>query len=152
LPPERFDCSEPIAVLPQGEAPASICLTQALSKGKYVPANATVSPDSFLPLTEVGFEILLALAEGGRHGYDIMLEIERRTGGRVSLNPGTLYRALDRLVDQGLLSTALQRVGDERRRLFLLSPLGSAVAAAEARRLSDQVRAARAVRLLKGRA
>ena len=59
-------------------------------------ARSTVSPDSFLPLTAVSFEILLALAEGGRHGYDIMLEIERRTGGRVSLNPGTLYRALDR--------------------------------------------------------
>jgi PadR family transcriptional regulator, regulatory protein PadR len=117
-----------------------------------VAARTTPSPDSFLPLTEVSFEILLALAEGGRHGYDIMLEIERRTGGRVSLNPGTLYRALDRLAEQGLLSAALQRVGEERRRLFSLSPLGSAVAAAEARRLFDQVRAARAVRLLKRRA
>ena len=115
-------------------------------------ARSPVSPDSFLPLTAVSFEILLALAEGGRHGYDIMLEIERRTGGRVSLNPGTLYRALDRLVEQGLLNAAFHRVGEERRRLFSLSPLGSAVAAAEAGRLSDQVRAARAVRLLKRRA
>jgi DNA-binding PadR family transcriptional regulator len=109
-------------------------------------------PASFLPLTPVAFEILLALAEGGRHGYDIMLEIERRTGGRISLNPGTLYRALDRLVEQGLLDAAFQRVGEERRRLFSLSTLGSAVAAAEAGRLADQVRAARAVRLLKPRA
>ena len=54
------------------------------------------APDTFLPLTPVAFEILLALAEDPRHGYDIMLEIERRTAGRVSLNPGTLYRALDR--------------------------------------------------------
>ncbi|HEU4688609.1 MAG TPA: PadR family transcriptional regulator [Vicinamibacterales bacterium] len=112
-------------------------------------ARSSVSPDSFLPLTAVAFEILLALAEGGRHGYDIMLEIERRTAGRVSLNPGTLYRALDRLVEQGLLDAAFQRVGEERRRLFSLSSLGSAVAAAEAGRLADQVRAARAVRLLK---
>ena len=103
-------------------------------------ARSSVSPDSFLPLTAVAFEILLALAEGGRHGYDIMLEIERRTAGRLSLNPGTLYRALD---------AAFHRVGEERRRLFSLSPLGSAVAAAEAGRLADQVRAARAVRLLK---
>jgi DNA-binding PadR family transcriptional regulator len=117
-----------------------------------VAPRSAPSPDSFLPLTAVSFEILLALAEGGRHGYDIMLEIERRTGGRVSLNPGTLYRALDRLVEQGLLDAGMLRVGDERRRLFSLSALGSAVAAAEARRLSDQVRAARAVRLLKGRA
>ena len=117
-----------------------------------MPARSAVSPDSFLPLTAVAFEILLALAEGGRHGYDIMLEIERRTAGRVSLNPGTLYRALDRLVEQRLLDAAFQRVGEERRRLFSLSSLGSAVAAAEAGRLFDQVRAARAVRLLKGRA
>lgn len=125
------------------------CLRQSLSEGTYMAAKSSVSPDSFLPLTAVAFEILLALAEGGRHGYDIMLEIERRTAGRVSLNPGTLYRALDRLVEQGLLDAAFQRVGEERRRLFSLSPLGSAVAAAEAGRLADQVRAARAVRLLK---
>lgn len=112
-------------------------------------------PASFLPLTPVAFEILLALAEGGRHGYDIMLEIERRTGGRVSLNPGTLYRALDRLVEQGLLASAFQPVepsrpgAGDRRRLFTLSPLGQAVAAAEAARLDDQVRAARSVKLFR---
>lgn len=112
-------------------------------------------PASFLPLTPVAFEILLALAEGDRHGYDIMLEIERRTAGRVSLNPGTLYRALDRLVEQGLLASSFQAIeparagGGGRRRLFGLSPLGEAVAAAEAARLDDQVRAARAVRLFR---
>lgn len=116
---------------------------------------ARPDPASFLPLTPVAFEILLALAEGARHGYDIMLEIERRTSGRVSLNPGTLYRALDRLVEQGLLDAAFQAVepsragGGEKRRLFALSPLGSAVASAEAARLDDQVRAARAVRLFR---
>jgi DNA-binding PadR family transcriptional regulator len=113
-------------------------------------SSSRPSPESYLPLTAVAFEILLALADGARHGYDIMLEIERRTGGRVSLNPGTLYRALDRLVEQGLLESAIQRqAGDERRRVFSLSALGSAVAGAEAARLDDQVRAARASRLLK---
>ncbi len=112
-------------------------------------------PETFLPLTPVAFEILLALAGDARHGYDIMLEIERRTGGRVSLNPGTLYRALDRLVEHGLLDTSFQAVESARagsrdqRRLFTLSTLGAAVAAAEAARLADQVRAARAVRLFK---
>ena len=112
-------------------------------------------PASFLPLTPVAFEILLALAEGDRHGYDIMLEIERRTGGRVSLNPGTLYRALDRLVEQGLLASSFQAIeasragASDRRRLFALSPLGQAVAAAEAARLDDQVRAARSVKLFR---
>lgn len=114
-------------------------------------AAARPDPVSFLPLTEVAFEILLALAEGERHGYDVMLEIERRTGGRVSLNPGTLYRALDRLLAQGLLSVEIQRPSgsEEGRRVFALSRLGAAVAAAEAARLDDQVRAARASRLLK---
>jgi DNA-binding PadR family transcriptional regulator len=111
------------------------------------------SPDSFLPLTPVAFEILLAVAEGERHGYDVMIEIERRSGGRISPNPGTLYRALDRLVQEGLLTSAVQSVGGESRRVFSLSPLGRDVAAAEAARLSDQVLAARSLRLFKrGRA
>ena len=107
------------------------------------------SPESFIPLTPVAFEILLALAEGERHGYDVMLEIERRTAGRISPNPGTLYRALDRLVREGLLTSAVRSVGAESRRVFSLSPLGTAVAAAEAARLSDQVLAAQTLRLFK---
>lgn len=114
-------------------------------------------PETFLPLTPVAFEILLALAAEPRHGYDIMLEIERRTGGRVSLNPGTLYRALDRLVAEGLLTASLQpgeaKAGHaDRRRVFSLSRLGAGVAEAETARLADQVRAARALRFArKGR-
>ena len=107
------------------------------------------SPESFLPLTPVAFEILLALAEGERHGYEVMLEIERRSAGRISPNPGTLYRALDRLVQEGLLTSAVRSVEGESRRVFSLSPLGRAVAAAEAARLSDQVLAARSLRLFK---
>ena len=111
--------------------------------------RVTESPDSFLPLTPVAFEILLALADGERHGYDVMIEIERRSGGRISPNPGTLYRALDRLVQEGLLTAAVRSVDGESRRVFSLSPLGKAVAAAEAARLSDQVLAARSLRLFK---
>jgi DNA-binding PadR family transcriptional regulator len=107
------------------------------------------SPESFLPLTPVAFEILLALADGERHGYDVMLEIERRSAGTISPNPGTLYRALDRLVEEGLLASALRSIEGESRRVFSLSPLGRAVAAAEAARLSDQVMAARSLRLIK---
>jgi DNA-binding PadR family transcriptional regulator len=107
------------------------------------------SPESFLPLTPVAFEILLALAEGERHGYEVMLEIERRSAGKISPNPGTLYRALDRLVQEGLLTSAVRSLEAENRRVFALSPLGRAVAAAEAARLSDQVLAARSVRLFK---
>lgn len=107
------------------------------------------SPESFLPLTPVAFEILLALAEGERHGYEVMLEIERRSAGRISPNPGTLYRALDRLVQEGLLTSAVRSVEGEKRRVFSVSPLGRAVAAAEAARLSDQVLAARSLRLFR---
>jgi DNA-binding PadR family transcriptional regulator len=105
-------------------------------------------PDRFLPLTPVSFEILLALADGPRHGYDVMVAIEERTGGRISLNPGTLYRALDRMLGEGLLDAAEKRVGAAERRVFRLSRLGARVAAAEAARLADQVNAARASRLL----
>jgi len=107
------------------------------------------TPESFLPLTPVAFEILLAVAEEARHGYDVMLEIERRTGGAISPNPGTLYRALDRLAGEGLLASTVRTVDGEDRRLFSLSPLGRAVAAAEAARLSDQVAAAQHIRLFK---
>ena len=107
------------------------------------------SPESFLPLTPVAFEILLALAGGERHGYEVMLEIERRSAGTISPNPGTLYRALDRLVQEGLLTSATRSVEGESRRVFSLSPLGRAVAAAEAARLSDQVLTARNLRLFK---
>lgn len=107
--------------------------------------------DRFLPLTTVAFEILLAAAEGERHAYDIMLAIERRTAGRVSLNPGTLYRAVDRLVREGLLEVNERRPAHERevRKTFRLSRLGARVAAAEAARLADQVDAARTRRLLR---
>lgn len=106
-------------------------------------------PDAFLPLTPVAFEILIAVAEEERHGYDIMVSIEERTDGRVSPNPGTLYRAIDRLVRGGLLNTAERRVASrgESRKHFRLSRLGRRVMEAELERLADQLSAAR--RLLK---
>lgn len=115
------------------------------------------SPETYLPLSEVVFEILLALAGGDLHGYDIMREVEARTGGRLSLHAGSLYRALHRLLEAGLVaeldeSPEAARGGstDERRRYYRLTTLGHGVAAAEARRLAAQVSVARARRLLKG--
>jgi len=108
--------------------------------------------DRFLPLTPVVFEIALALAAGERHGYEIMQEVERRSEGQVVLHPGTLYRALGRLLDQGLIEELDDRPGvdndDERRRYYRLTPLGQAVARAEVERLASQVSAAR--RLFRG--
>src|ERR671913_2509021 len=103
--------------------------------------------DRFLPLTPVVFEIALALAAGERHGYEIMQDVERRTDGRIVLHPGTLYRALARLLDQGLIEELDERPAgghdDERRRYYRLSALGHAVARAEVERLASQGTAAR---------
>lgn len=107
--------------------------------------------DQHLPLTPVVFEIALSLAAGERHGYEIMQDVERRTGGRIVLHPGTLYRALGRLLDHGLIEELDERPAagaDERRRYYRLTTLGQAVARAEVERLAGQVSAAR--RLFRG--
>ena len=99
----------------------------------------------FLPLSEVAFEILLSLADGERHGYDLMKDIEQRTGGRLRLHPGTLYRSVARLVDDGLVEEVTTRSEqDERRRPVRITTLGTHVGRAEAERLSNQVARARA--------
>ena len=119
-----------------------------------MPKSPTLDAQSFLPLTPVVFEILLALAEGEQHGYAIMLEVERRSGGAVSLHPGSLYRALNRLLESSLIEELDERPDpdhdDERRRYYRLTPLGADVARAEAARLESQVASARTRRLLRG--
>jgi DNA-binding PadR family transcriptional regulator len=110
--------------------------------------------ESFLPLTPVAFEILLALADGERHGYSILQEVEHRSGGAVSLHAGTLYRALARLLESELIEELSkapdQKNDDERRRYYRLTARGIAVARAEMGRLEEQLSAARSRRLLKG--
>ena len=130
------------------------------SPGVYTPKAYTLSAhimdkfraDQFLPLTPVAFEILLALADGEQHGYSIMREVDRRSNGNVVLHPGTLYRALARLLESGLIQELEERPDpehdDERRRYYQLTARGIAVARAEAERLEGQVTAARARRLL----
>jgi DNA-binding PadR family transcriptional regulator len=108
--------------------------------------------DAFLPLTPVAFEILLALADGERHGYSIMREVAHRSNGTVTLHPGTLYRALARLLENGLIAELDERPDpendDERRRYYALTDRGVAVARAEAERLASQVAAAKGRKLL----
>jgi len=108
-----------------------------------------LSPDAFLPLTPSVFEILLALAEDDLHGYAVMQAVEERSGGRVKLLPGTLYRALDRLLDSRLIQERKAPAGDDpRRRFYRLTALGRQVLVAEAERLNEQVAAAKRLELL----
>ncbi len=106
-----------------------------------------------LPLTPVVFEILLALGGGEQHGYAIMRDIAERTGGRIELHAGTLYRALSRLLDGGFIEELNERPSgeydDQRRRYYRLTPLGAAVARGEAERLEAQLSIARARRLFR---
>ncbi len=107
----------------------------------------TDSPDSLLPLQPTTFRILLSLAEEDKHGYAIILDVASRTNGEVRLSAGTLYRSIQRMLQQGLIVETKTRPAperdDERRRYYRITPLGTAVARAEARRLSDLVKMAR---------
>ena len=104
--------------------------------------------DALLPLPAATFHILMALTDQDRHGYAIIQDIALRTGGELKLSAGTLYRSIQRMLEQGLLAETRERPDpdedDERRRYYRITPLGTAVARAEARRLSDLVRMARA--------
>ena len=109
-------------------------------------------PHDLIPLTPPVFHILLALAEGERHGYAIMQEAQDRSGGLVRLGPGTLYGAIKRLLAQGVLEESEERpapdADDSRRRYYRLTGFGRSVLAAEADRLAGLVRAVRSKRLV----
>jgi DNA-binding PadR family transcriptional regulator len=104
--------------------------------------------EDLLPLPPATLHILMALAEGDRHGYAILQDVAARTGGQVKLGAGTLYRSIGRMLEQGLIEELRERPApendDERRRYYRITPFGTAVARAEARRLQDLVRLARA--------
>ena len=101
--------------------------------------------DAFLPVRVVEFQVLLSLAAGERHGYGIIRDAEARGDKRVP-DVGTLYRALARMTEQGLIAGVdgkLADSDDERRIYYRLTPLGLKVARAEAARLAGLTRAAR---------
>ena len=108
--------------------------------------------DGFLPLPTAVFHILVALADRDRHGYSIMQDVGARTDGKVVLSAGTLYTAIRRMLEQGLIEELRESPdpdsGDERRRYYRLSQLGRDVAVAEARRLSSMLEHARATKLI----
>lgn len=108
----------------------------------------TVAPESLLPLPSAVFHILMALADDDRHGYGIIQEVSARTAGEVRLGAGTLYRSIQRMLDDDLIVEVHTRpapeLDDERRRYYRITPFGGAVARAEAARLTGLVKLARA--------
>jgi len=104
------------------------------------------------PLTPAVFHILVAIVDGERHGYGIMQEVSARTGGKVILGPGTLYGAINRMLEAGLIEESGERadpaVSDERRRYYRITRKGRRAAVTEAERLQQLLRMARAKHLL----
>ena len=105
-----------------------------------------------MSLRPIEFHVLLALAGEERHGYAILQEVTQLTDGEIELEPGTLYRALHRMLKDGWIAESSRRpaadLDDERRKYYRLTPLGRRIASAEADRLFRLVAVARSHRLL----
>lgn len=114
------------------------------------------TPEPGLPLTPAVFNILLALADGDKHGYAIMTEVEQNTNGEVKMGPGTLYGSIKRMLAAGLITESGDRpdpeADDERRRYYRLTGAGRTALRAEAERLARQVSIARLKQVLEVRA
>jgi DNA-binding PadR family transcriptional regulator len=114
--------------------------------------DRTDDVEAFLPLPTAVFHILVALADRDRHGYSIMQDVSVRTDGKVRLSAGTLYSAIRRMLEQGLIEELRDSPDpsseDERRRYYRLTRFGRDVAVAEARRVSDMLTQARATGLI----
>jgi DNA-binding PadR family transcriptional regulator len=109
-------------------------------------------PEDLLPLTPAVFHILLALADGEKHGYAIMQEVATITQGEIKMGPGTLYGTIKRMLEAELIEESGERpdpaLDDERRRYYQLTDFGGRVASAEARRLAALLGVAQAKRLM----
>ncbi len=109
-------------------------------------------PEGHLPLSPAVFHILLALADEERHGYGIMQEVKRRTDGKVRLGAGTLYGAIKRLLEKGIIAETDERpdpeLNEERRRYYRLTDFGQRVLRVEVSRLNQLVQQARAKEVL----
>lgn len=110
------------------------------------------SSPPYKPLTPAVYHILLALADGEKHGYAIMQDIEAQTSGRMKMGPGTLYGSIKRMLAADLIVESDERpdpeMDDERRRYYRLTGLGERVVAAESERLAQAVSVAREKQVL----
>jgi DNA-binding PadR family transcriptional regulator len=118
-------------------------------------ATTQMDPEEWLPLTPAVFHLLLALADGERHGYAIMQEVAESTDGRIKMGPGTLYGTIKRLLEARMIEESDERpdakLDDERRRYYRLTALGQRVVKAEALRYAGLVKLAQGKRVI-GRA
>ena len=106
-------------------------------------------PEDLLPLTHVVYHLLIALVDEDRHGYAIIKDVLERTAGRVEIEAGTLYAAIKRLREDGLIvETPPPADADARRRYYRITPFGKRVLHSESRRLEEMVELARDVRVL----
>jgi DNA-binding PadR family transcriptional regulator len=115
-------------------------------------SDASLDAEALLPLPTAVFHILVALADRDRHGYSIMQDVSSRTDGKVRLSAGTLYSAVRRMLEQGLIVELRESPDpasdDQRRRYYRLTRLGRQAALAEARRLRDMLSQAQATGLI----
>jgi len=112
-----------------------------------MPVIVRFDPETHLPLTAAEFQVLVALADGEKHGYAIGKEVARRTDGQVTLRAATLYTVIKRLLADDLIGESDARpdpaLDDDRRRYYRLTDCGRKVAVAEANRLEWTVAQAR---------
>lgn len=105
-----------------------------------------------IPLNPRDFLVLFSLTEGDKHGYGLVKDIERQSGGSVTVDPANLYRTLKRMIANGLVVEADTRptpeAGDERRRYYAITPFGEEVVRLEATRLAELTAAARSRSLI----
>ena len=110
------------------------------------------TPRDLMPLTPAVFHILLALADGEKHGYSIMQEIIAISDNTVKIGPGTLYGAIKRMLAANLIAETAERpdpaLDDQRRRYYRLTDFGERVLSAEARRLASVISVARSKRVI----
>ncbi len=115
-------------------------------------ATTHTEPREMAPLTAAVFHVLLALADGERHGYAIMQDVADNTSGQIKMGPGTLYGTIKRLLEARMIEESDERpdpdLDDERRRYYRLTAFGQRCVRAEARRYAEMAEVARRKRLI----
>ena len=121
---------------------------------RYIVHRSYMPKRKLDPLPSAAFQILLSLVGEDLHGYGIMRQVASQTGGRMRLGPGTLYSSIQALLEAKYIEEIDLRedpkLGDERRRYYRLTAAGRKLARAEAERLADLLRVARAKKILRG--